>query len=76
MIRYARKNLRIGEDVTMDSIQQWFAINKPKFEVGTVMNHVYMNSVGSEVRNSHPKGRAVDIFRLKEPGVFTRIIPD
>ena len=76
MIRYARENLSIGEDVSMDSIQQWFAINYPKFKAKTVESHAYMNSKGSDVRKSHPEGRAVDIFHFKGSGIFTRIIEE
>ena len=76
MIRYARKNLSIGEDTSMDLIQQWYATNYPKFRLKTVSCHAYMNSKGSDVRLSHPKGRAVDIFQFKGNGIFTRIIED
>ena len=76
MIRYARENLSIGEDTTLDLIQQWYAIKYSKFQPQTVVSHAYMNSKGSEVRNSHPKGRAVDIFHFKGNGIFTRIIED
>ena len=60
----------------MDSIQQWYATNYPKFKSKTVESHAYMNSKGSDVRMSHPKGRAVDIFQFKGNGIFTRIIGD
>ena len=76
MIRYARENLSVGEDTTMNSIRQWYAINYPKFRSKTVESHAYMNSKGSDVRRSHPKGRAVDIFQFKGNGIFTRIIED
>ena len=76
MIRYARENLSVGEDTSMDSIQQWYAANYPKFKSKTVESHAYMNSKGSDVRMSHPKGRAVDIFQFKGNGIFTRIIED
>ena len=76
MIRYARENLSIGEDTSMELIQQWFTTHYPKFKSKTVESHVYMNSKGSQVRMSHPKGRAVDIFQFKGDGIFTRIIDD
>ena len=76
MIRYARENLSIGEDTSMELIQQWYTTHYPKFRSKTVESHAYMNSRGSEVRMSHPKGRAVDIFQFKGNGVFTRIIED
>jgi len=76
MIRYAIENLSIGEDTSMDSIQHWYATNYPKFKAKTVESHAYMNSKGSDVRMSHSKGRAVDIFQFKGNGIFTRIIED
>ena len=76
MIRYARENLRIGEDTSMELIQQWYTTHYPKFKSNTVESHVYMNSKGSQVRMSHPKGRSVDIFQFTGDGIFTRIIGD
>ena len=76
MIRYARENLSIGEDTSMELIQRWYATHYPKFKSKTVESHVYMNSKGSQVRMSHPKGRSVDIFQFKGDGIFTRIIDD
>ena len=76
MIKYARENLKIGEDTSLELIRQWYAIHYPKFKSKTVESHAYMNSKGSDVRMSHPMGRAVDIFQFKGDGVFTRIIED